>query len=362
MSIRNSKLNFLDTVQKPSNSQVRKAGEVFRNPNATEQERDNAFNVMNQWRVLHEVPLNTFQATLRARLKHNDLKDAIVAQRLKRASTIIDKLSRESGMSLERMHDIGGLRVILKSVQEVRKVEKIYLEGNKFFKHQLIKEPYDYIKEPKKNSGYRGVHLVYKAKYDKEDWEQYSDLRIELQLRTEIQHIWATTIETASIFQKQDFKSSKGDENWLEFFKLVSSAFAIEEGTSVFHEHQNLSEQQIKDKIKQLSTELKVVETLNAYTISTKAITENKLGKATHYCLVILNIGEKSLSVSYYPKNLLSTAAKLLAEKEKEAENQNKPILPLLVSVNDVKKLPKAYPNYYLDTSNFIARLKEIIK
>ena len=113
-------------MEKPSNSQIRKAGEIFRNPDATQQERDNAFNSMNQWRVLHEVPLNTFQATLRTRLKHHHLKDVIVAQRLKRASTIIDKLSRESGMSLDRMHDIGGLRVILKSIEEVRKVEKIY--------------------------------------------------------------------------------------------------------------------------------------------------------------------------------------------------------------------------------------------
>lgn len=345
-------------MEKPSNSQIRKAGEVFRNPNSTEQERENAFNVMNQWRVLHEVPLNTFQATLRTRLKHNDLKDAIVAQRLKRASTIINKLSRESAMSLDRMHDIGGLRVILKSIEEVRKVEKIYLQGNKFFKHQLIKDPYDYIKEPKKNSGYRGVHLVYKSKYDRSEWEQYSDLRIEVQLRTELQHIWATTVETASIFQKQDFKSSKGDEKWLEFFTLVSSAFALEEKTPIFHEHQSLTEQQIKDKIKRLSIELNVIETLNAYTVSTEAITKNKSGKATHYCLVILNTDEKSLSITYYPKNLLAKAAKLLAQKEKEAEGQ--PILPLLVSVNDVKKLPKAYPNYYLDTSNFLKRLRLI--
>lgn len=349
-------------MEKPSNSQVRKAGEVFRNPKATELERNNAFNIMNQWRVLHEVPLNTFQATLRTRIKNVGLKNSIVAQRLKRASTIIDKLSRESGMSLDRMHDIGGLRVIVKSIEEVEKIKNIYLNGDKFFKHKRIHEPYDYISEPKKNSAYRGIHLIYKTKYDKEGWEQYSDLRIELQLRTELQHIWATTIETASIFQKQDFKSSKGDDRWLEFFKLVSSAFAIEEKTAVFHEHLNLAEQQIKDKIKTLSNELKVIETLNAYTVSTKAITENKSGKATHYCLVILNIDEKSLNVTYYPKNLISTATKLLAEKEREAENQNKSILPLLVSVNDIKKLRKAYPNYYLDTSTFIDRLKRITK
>ena len=352
---------ILCNMEKPSNSQISKAGEVFRNPKATELERNNAFNIMNQWRILHEVPLNTFQATLRRRIKQNGLKDAIVAQRLKKASTIIDKLSREPKMSLDRMHDIGGLRVILKSIEEVEKIKNIYLSGNDFFKHQLIKEPdtYNYINEPNKKSGYRGIHLIYKSKYDRDGWEQYSDLRIELQLRTEIQHIWATTIETASIFQKQDFKSSKGDERWLEFFKLVSSAFAIEEETTIFHGHQNLTEQQIKDKIKALSIELKVVGTLNAYKVTTKAIIdENKSDKATRYCLVILNIDEKSLSATYYPKNLLESAVRLLAEKEREAENQNKSILPLLVSVNDVKKLPRAYPNYYLDTSNFIGRLK----
>jgi ppGpp synthetase/RelA/SpoT-type nucleotidyltranferase len=187
-------------VKKPSNSQIRNAGEVFKNPKATALERNNAFNIMNQWRVLHEVPLNTFQATLRRRTKQNGLKDAIVVQRLKKASTIIDKLSRYPNMCLDTMQDIGGLRVILKSVEEVEKIKNIYLSGNDFFKHQLIKEPYDYINQLSKKSGYRAIHLIYKSKYDREGWEQYSDLRIELQLRTELQHIWATTLETASLF------------------------------------------------------------------------------------------------------------------------------------------------------------------
>ena len=86
----------------------------------------------------------------------------------------IDKLSREPKMSLDRMHDIDGLRVILKSIEEVEKIKNIYLSGNDFFKHQLIKEPYDYINEPNKKSGYRGIHLIYKSKYDRDDWEQYA--------------------------------------------------------------------------------------------------------------------------------------------------------------------------------------------
>ena len=171
--------------------------------------------------------------------------------------------------------------------------------------------------------------------------------------------VWKVNrIDLGTILQEQGIQSVTFD-----YTLSQGAAFAIEEKTAVFHEHQNLTEQQIKDKIKALSIELKVVETLNAYKVTTKAIIdENKSDKATRYCLVILNIDAKSLSVTYYPKNLLKSAVKLLAEKEREAENQNKSILPLLVSVNDVKKLPRAYPNYYLDTSNFIGRLKEITK
>ena len=51
----------------------------------------------------------------------------------------------------------------------------------------------DYVENPK-DSGYRSIHYVYKysSKADK-----YNGLKIELQIRTKLQHNWATAVETA---------------------------------------------------------------------------------------------------------------------------------------------------------------------
>jgi len=60
------------------------------------------------WRAGHKNVLNTFQASLRTRAKGSDVQ---VAQRLKRRSTIMDKLSREPKMQLARMDDVAGCRL-----------------------------------------------------------------------------------------------------------------------------------------------------------------------------------------------------------------------------------------------------------
>ncbi len=77
-----------------------------------------------------------------------------VSQRLKRITTILDKLSREPTMALGNMQDIGGCRAVLNSIDEVRRVE-----------HRLKKKNRpplgydDYITKPRA-SGYRGVHVI----------------------------------------------------------------------------------------------------------------------------------------------------------------------------------------------------------
>ena len=84
----------------------------------------------------------------------------------------------------------------------------------------------DYIESPKE-SGYRGVHLVYRYRSPRN--ETYNGLLIEIQLRTRLQHAWATAVETAGAFLGQALKSSEGEQDWLRFFALVSSAFALTE-------------------------------------------------------------------------------------------------------------------------------------
>jgi putative GTP pyrophosphokinase len=83
--------------------QINRAGQILVNPESYSlEERYWADTVLANWRACHGYPINTFQALLRLRLKSID-KNAIVAQRMKRAPSIILKLQRFEGMNLARM-------------------------------------------------------------------------------------------------------------------------------------------------------------------------------------------------------------------------------------------------------------------
>lgn len=146
-----------------SRSQVQKAGESLISEAAESKAWADAFLVLSNWRACHGYPINTFQATLRTKLKKIDA-NALVAQRLKRTPSILRKLQRLSGMSLSRMQDIGGLRAVVSTLPMLKKLHSDY-KGTRFT-HKLVSE-YDYVSAPKE-SGYRSIHLVYKYKLPNE--------------------------------------------------------------------------------------------------------------------------------------------------------------------------------------------------
>jgi ppGpp synthetase/RelA/SpoT-type nucleotidyltranferase len=141
--------------------------------------------------------------------------NALVAQRLKRTPSIIAKLKRFESMDLARMHDIGGLRAVLGNVENVRRLQEEYKKTT--FKHKLVRED-DYIAQPKED-GYRSVHLVFQYKNDRAP--DYDGLRLELQIRTKLQHAWATAVETMSTFLGKAMKAGQGDRPWLHFFAIT---------------------------------------------------------------------------------------------------------------------------------------------
>ncbi len=100
---------------------------------------------------------------------------------------------------------------------------QIAYPGKQLCPRHLKEREKDYIQNPKKD-GYRGVHLIYRYKSDK--ISTYDGLLIEVQIRSKIQHAWATAIEIVDLFTGQAIKSNEGEEEWKEFFRLVSSAFA----------------------------------------------------------------------------------------------------------------------------------------
>lgn len=139
-----------------------------------------------------------------------------MSQRLKRIPTILDKLRREPKMALGRMHDVGGCRAVLRDLGEV------YRLLDRYQKHPSPQAPIvavtDYIEKPKPD-GYRGVHVIVK----------YHDRRIEVQLRTQVQHEWAYTVESVTSRFGLAIKSGGGPAPVRDWFQAVSEAMAAEE-------------------------------------------------------------------------------------------------------------------------------------
>ena len=96
-----------------SKTQIITAGKVIKNTAATEEEVKRAMVVIDNWRAAHAYPLHVIYTHLRRMAKENDEK-IIVAERLKRLDSIINKLKREKTMSLwtkkRLVEDLGPVR------------------------------------------------------------------------------------------------------------------------------------------------------------------------------------------------------------------------------------------------------------
>lgn len=338
-------------VPEYSRTQVNKAGDILIDPNATEEQNEWALLVINNWRTSHNFPLNTFQIRLRD-LTQKINPESLVAQRIKRLASIRLKLELEPDMKMSQMQDLGGCRAIMKNVQELDSLVEIYKHGSRGIKHTLHKEQ-DYIINPKK-SGYRGVHLVYKYGSDKST--VYKDMRIEIQIRTLMQHAWATAVETVGTFIKMPLKSSIGDAGWLRFFALMGSAMAIAEGKPVVpntSENVNI----LRSEIINLSTQLEVEAHLKTFRSSIQVMSSHRKTSDAYYYLLDLDPDEGRVVVRSYTHNQLKTASSDYMSLEKRITSGKRDAV--LVSADSVKALKLAYPNYYLDTDIFLKQLKE---
>ena len=333
-------------------SQVNRAGEILLGRKAFDvDERIWAYLVLANWRACHAYPINTFQALLRQKLKVID-SSALVAQRLKRAPSILLKLERFSEMNLARMQDIGGLRAVVGSVPRVRKLESAY--RNATFKHKLISAK-DYINEPKED-GYRSIHLIYR--YANLRAAEYDGLSLDLQLRTRLQHAWATAVETMGTFLGQALKSGQGEQDWREFFAAAAAALAIVERTPPVPGYETLSAKQVFKRVADSERRLHVLEKLSGFAIAADRITKERGQGAYH--LVILDSTARTVSIRPYPVARLVQANLDYAEIEKRT-NTGESIEAVLVSAGPIDALRKAYPNYFLDTQAFVAQIEKVI-
>lgn len=332
---------------------VNRAGEILSSNKQAPDKLMWAYEVLANWRACHGYPINTFQATLRQKLYGID-REAIVAQRLKRSPSVIAKLRRFPSMKLAQMQDIGGLRAVVESIAQVQMLEANYRES--YFKHELVSSK-DYIKEPKAD-GYRSIHLVYR--YVNARAPAYNGLLLELQLRTQLQHAWATAVETMGTFLGQALKSGLGDQSWREFFEISSAALTHLENTTSVPGYEKLSRKAIFSRVAETERNLHVLNKLEGFSIAADHIkTEHGAGGTYH--LIILDSLQRSVSIKPFPENQLEQANSEYIKVEERAQNGEK-VEAVLVSAGPIQALKKAYPNYFLDTNQFIEQIRRVIQ
>lgn len=310
-----------------------------------------ALTVLNNWRSSHAYPLNTFQMTLRRKARKLE-RDVIVAQRIKRLESIHAKLARQPSMRMTQMQDIAGCRAVLKKMSNVQALIKKYKTSK--FEHKLKGEK-DYIASPKPD-GYRCHHMVYIYE-GSGPTAIYNGLQVEIQIRTQMQHAWATAVEAVGIFTRQALKSNQGDQDWLRFFALMGSAIAAMEqchpvpGTPT-------DKDKLVNEIKFLAEKLRVQRTLSVYNISLNYIGSAKDAK---YFVLSLDPMTEKITVWRY-RALQSEAANAKYTELEGALPEGSATQIVLVSVENINALKRAYPNYFLDTNLFSSLVARALK
>lgn len=251
------------------------------------------------------------------------------------------------------MQDIGGCRAVLTSARDVAQIVKYYKSKSRMNHKQVSMK--NYIENPKE-SGYRGVHLIYRYHSNNQQTSIYNGFKIEMQLRSQLQHSWATAVETVGAFVGQALKSSIGDEKWKRFFALMSTAIAIREHTAPVPDTPT-NKQELREELNHYASALNVRYRLRTYGEAMRLLTKQN-ERAAHYYLLELNTLKAELKVSGFGRNSGPKAQQEYQEAEKRAK-ENAELDIVLVSVDSLSALERAYPNYFADTRVFVELMNQ---
>lgn len=336
----------------PSRTSVDKAGRILRDIESPIEDFNFALNTLSQWRGLHSYPINALKILIR-RITKKAYPGAIVAQRLKRFFSIVEKLDRYPNMSLARMQDIGGLRVILPSISDVYKFHSTLVNASA---HTPKLPPDDYIEMPKPD-GYRSLHQVFK--YKSRSHPELDKMSVEVQIRSKLQHAWATAVETLGVITKSSLKTGGGSDDAKTYFRLASVLFSLDENSPVIEEYRSVPPKEVVEQLNQLDDAMQFSGKLRGIADSIKAI--DSQNKSSSYQLLELDTKKNKANILGFSTNQLEFAEEIYKDREQATRN-NPDISVVLVGAGRLKAIKAAYPNYFLDANLFLNNLERVNK
>lgn len=335
---------------------VRRSGEhlsellEFRPENAAEYSRIiESFTIANSFRNSHIMPMRSVFYSVRHKLKANSIKGDMAA-RPKRMPSIRRKLrDPKVSVKFDQMNDLGGCRAIMHDIKGVR---TLIAEIEAKFPHP-IRQRYPYIERPKPD-GYRSHHIVFNFDPKNADQEPFAGRRIELQIRTRLQHSWATAVEAASLYRGEDYKHGHGDGDWLRLFELIGAEFSYVEDCPIVAGVPDHDER-VKE-IRELNKKLQAASVLENIKNATH-YAENFIWDTARYFLIRYK-RDHTVVVEGYDSVIIATQ-QLGAAEFRLATGQDEDRV-VLVEVGKISKLTEMYPNYFGDVSLFVSNLQKI--
>jgi putative GTP pyrophosphokinase len=181
-----------------SNTQVDKLGERLKQGAATDADLD----LLDEYRSTF---IQAYQRVVETILRELHLEPT--GRSAKTTDSIVQKLRRGS-MKLSRMQDIAGCRI---TVSDRAQQDRVVNSLSTLFTGSTVVD-----RRANPSHGYRAVHVIARVE----------DARIEIQVRTEMQHFWAQLSERLSDIIDPSIKYGGGDSNIQEALSEVSSAIS----------------------------------------------------------------------------------------------------------------------------------------
>ena len=353
----------------PSKKSLDRLGKALLQLGEDEEADELAYRQLNHYRSLFHPLMNAVNKQCRVKivktLPKTKAKKAMVVQRIKRLESVILKLQRFTSMQLSNMQDIGGVRVILPDIQSVEVFSKNLFSRSKKI---IVKNKKNYIAQPKPEDGYRGIHYQLELANTRLEVAPFEKLVIELQVRTLLQHCWATGVEIAGIINNKQYKTGDWDSDWNEFFRVLSDCFAIAETANGSY---------ADVPIKTIRSLLLLIEKLNIlehfYQVNKVFSTFNQL---QYEWMNVLKLSSNKFLLLVTDFELHETDVKMYTDEEKALEHLtiwekrfNRLKVGggltgqvLLIKTEDIGKLKDSYPNYYMDSRLLLEQLELILE
>lgn len=322
----------------PSKKQIRRAGDLLAGRKAgamAPADKTEALAILGYWRAVHMDPLHKTLDLLESVCGRDE--STILVSRLKRLESIIDKLRRSGHRSdLSQMQDLAGCRLIVPHDDDVRRMaNEIGAAGVSIRK--------DYLTVPQ-DSGYRGMHLICRH-----DAAGYQGLRVEIQIRSRLQHAWATGVETYDLIARGNLKAGEGKAEERRYFQILSALMnpGLED------------ERTLREELQAIDRQLNIYHRLRAAENSMFIQDSDKQICRAGSCLLTVNTEEQTINLEVYSAQEEAAAADKYTELESPGQVGR---IYLLARAASREHLEIAFPNYFSGIREFMAQLKGLLQ